>query len=265
MLDGEEQGGRMIGVVGGLGPYAGLDLVRKIFDETDAPTDQAHLPVALLSVPASVPDRTAFLLGHSDVNPAHAVVRVIQRLEQVGAAVVGIPCNTLHAPAILDVMLRELADTGSTVRFIHMIDQVGDWIRVKYPSVKTVGVLATTGACRAGVYQDVLEARGLTAVCPVAAEQDEVHRAIYDADYGIKAHPGLGTRRARAGLLHAARHLRERGVEAIVLGCTEIPLAMTESAVEGAPLIDATRVLARALVRQVAPEKLRSEQGAGTA
>ena len=43
----------MIGVVGGMGPYAGLNLVQKIFDETDAKTDQDHIPVSMLSIPPS--------------------------------------------------------------------------------------------------------------------------------------------------------------------------------------------------------------------
>ena len=56
-MDDRGSGRRVIGVVGGMGPYAGLDLVRKIFDQTTASTDQEHLDVILLSTP-SVPDRT---------------------------------------------------------------------------------------------------------------------------------------------------------------------------------------------------------------
>jgi len=251
----------MIGVVGGLGPYAGLDLVRKIFDETDARTDQDHLPVAMLSVPASIPDRTEFLLDKTDVNPAHRVADLIRQLESIGATVVGIPCNTVHAPPILDIVLADLAEAGSTVKLIHMITEVKHWIEEEHPVVKTVGVLATTGTCLAGVYKGVFESGGLAAVCPDEAAQQDVHDAIYDPAHGIKAQSGPATEQARKALLRAAQHLRERGAEAIVLGCTEIPLAITESELEGTPVIDATRVLARALVREAAPEKLRAEPG----
>ncbi len=50
----------MIGVVGGMGPYAGLDLVQKIFDHTQAKTDQGHIPVSMISIPHSIEDRTKF-------------------------------------------------------------------------------------------------------------------------------------------------------------------------------------------------------------
>ena len=93
----------MIGVIGGMGPYAGLDLVEKIFAETIASTDQDHVPVAMLSCPASITDRSAFLLGKSAENPANAIAEVALRLERSGAAIAGMPCNSAHARLILTV------------------------------------------------------------------------------------------------------------------------------------------------------------------
>ena len=58
----------LIGIVGGVGPYAGLDLAEKIFDQTDARSDQEHLPVALLSILGEIEDRTAFILGNSKMS-----------------------------------------------------------------------------------------------------------------------------------------------------------------------------------------------------
>ena len=60
----------IIGVIGGMGPYAGLDLVRKIFDQTQAALDQEYLPVALLSYAHRIEDRSAFLFGEAPENPA---------------------------------------------------------------------------------------------------------------------------------------------------------------------------------------------------
>ena len=57
---------KMIGIVGGVGSYAGIDLIKKIYDQTDALCDQDHLPVSMLSVPDKIWDRTDFLLGNSD-------------------------------------------------------------------------------------------------------------------------------------------------------------------------------------------------------
>ena len=70
----------MIGIVGGMGPHAGIDLVNKIFDLTKANKDQDHFPIAIQSTPHLISDRTDFLSGNSDVNPAIAIVEIINTL-----------------------------------------------------------------------------------------------------------------------------------------------------------------------------------------
>ncbi|WP_243664185.1 aspartate/glutamate racemase family protein [Rhodothermus marinus] len=107
---------KVIGVIGGMGPYAGLELVRHIFDQTIAASDQEHLPVVLFSMGDRVPDRSTFLFGKTSENPAYAIAEQIRMAESVGAVVVGIPCNTAHAPKIFNVILEELARTQPRAR-----------------------------------------------------------------------------------------------------------------------------------------------------
>lgn len=247
----------MIGVVGGVGPYAGLDLVAKIFDQTEASTDQDHLPLALLSVPAGIPDRTEFLLGHAKDSPAPALARVILDLEAVGATVVGIPCNSAHAPPIFDVIREELAEASSRVKLVHMIEEAAEFVRAMHPDSRTVGVLSTTGTCQTGVYAATLGRRGIDALMPDRAVQEAVHGAIYDPGFGIKAHSYPVTPAARGSLLDAIDHLREKGAEAIILGCTEIPLAITEKLIGDTVVVDPTLILARAMIRELDPQKLK--------
>ena len=97
-----------IGIVGGAGPYAGLDLAQKILQQTRAENDQDYLPTLLISTPDQIQDRTRFLLGQSKQNPAHAISRNLRDLKTLGATVAGIPCNTAHAPAIRDVFLEKM-------------------------------------------------------------------------------------------------------------------------------------------------------------
>jgi aspartate racemase len=121
----------VIGIVGGVGPYAGLDLAQKIFDQTLAHTDQEHLPLALLSVPHRITDRTAFLTGKTAENPALAISEVIWELQRCGATVVGIPCNTAHAAPIFTEIEKRLPPT---VKLLHIIAEVGRYIQEKHPS-----------------------------------------------------------------------------------------------------------------------------------
>jgi aspartate racemase len=249
----------VIGIVGGVGPYAALDLARKIFDETVANRDQDHLPVALLSYPRLIPDRTEFLLGESGVNPALGILGVIADLERLGCRFIGIPCHTAHAPAIWDVIAEGLAERGSRVRPLHMVEEVALFVRHAFPAVTRVGVLSTVGTQLSGVYPTVLGRHGLKAVTLEDSEHRVlVHDSVYDPEFGIKAHASPVSERARANVLKAVERARTAGAEVVVLACTELPLAVPEPVVGETPVIDATRVLARALVRSVAPGGLKS-------
>jgi aspartate racemase len=86
----------MIGIVGGVGPLAGLDIFKKIIEETVATKDQEHVPVVLSSQPHRIADRTAFLLGKENQNPAIALKDILLELDKAGARVAAIPCNTSH-------------------------------------------------------------------------------------------------------------------------------------------------------------------------
>ncbi len=249
---------KVIGVIGGMGPYAGLELVRHIFDQTIATSDHEHLPVVLFSMGDRVPDRSAFLFGKTSVNPAYAIAEQIRMAEAVGAVVVGIPCNTAHAPSIFNVMVEELARTGSRVRVLHLIEETVRFLREHYPDVKRVGVLSTLATYRLGLYRKALEAAGYEAVVADESVQETiVNRAIFDPSYGIKAQSHPVSKIARQSVLTGIAHLRQKGVEAIVLGCTELPLAVPEPEVDGVTIIDPSRALARALIRETYPEQLK--------
>ncbi|MCA9897131.1 MAG: aspartate/glutamate racemase family protein [Ardenticatenaceae bacterium] len=248
---------KWIGVVGGVGPFAGIDLLGKIAAETIANQDQDHLTALNWSQPAKIVDRTEYLLGQVAENPAGALAAQVQQLAQMGADVVGIPCNTAHAPRIFNQIRAALAAANCDVHLLHMIEEVGRFLRENLPEVKKFGVLSTTGTYRAGVYVEVLGALGFTAVLPPFPLQTEkIHPAIYDPIYGIKA-CGLATPQAQENLNEGIAALKTAGAEAIILGCTELPLAFTAPTAAGLPLIDPTRILARALIREANPAKLK--------
>ncbi len=252
----------MIGVLGGVGPYAGLDLMRKLFDATRASCDQEHLPVVAFSLPGRIADRTRFLLGESETNPGEAIGAIMVQLAAAGASVIGMPCNTAHSPRILEPALRRLREAAPETRFVHLIDvtiaAVSLALRAQgsAPSGVRVGVLSTRGTHAAGIYQEALEQAGFVPLFPDEAGRDRVQAAIADPEFGIKARSNPVSERARQWLAAEADSLVEQGARAVILGCTEIPLALTESHRHGVPLIDATAALARALVHAFAPEKL---------
>lgn len=246
----------MIGVVGGMGPYAGLDLVKKIFDLTNAGKDQEHLPVLLYSAPQLIGDRTAYLLGEIETNPADAIASCLNRMYQQDIRVAGIPCNTAHAPVIFD---RILSLIPSDMKLLNMPDEVSRFIKTQYSGLNKVGILSTTGTWQFNLYPQKLETYGLTAIQLEREKQDEwVQQAIYHPEYGIKANSKLICSQAVERLMKASNWLIDQGAEIIISGCTEIPLALPMSHINNVPLIDATKVLAAALIKETFPEKLLS-------
>ncbi len=117
--------------------------------------------------------------------------------------------------------------------------------------------MSTTGTAVTRIYPINLEPLGFEIVMPNEALQKEaIHPAIYDPVYGIKA-CGQATERARQDLMLGVRQLQEAGAQAIILGCTEIPLAIQEKQIDGMILIDPALILARSLIAAVDPTKLR--------
>jgi len=251
----------MIGIVGGVGPYAGLELLKNIFDNTLADTDQAHLDVMMLSMSSSISDRTEFLLDSELENPGIHISEVIRRLEKAGATVVGIPCNTAHAGEIFAVIKQKLVQMGSGIRVLSLIDEAISVVKERFPASTRIGVLSTTGTLRFGIYTGALQTAGLQA-CELDPDlQTEIiHPAIYDPVYGIKARSNPVTSRARQNLINGIRHLKSQGAELVIKGCTEINLAVPETEIEGITLIDPSVLLARALIDIINPQKLRPLQ-----
>lgn len=239
---------KTIGIVGGVGSYAGIDLIKKVYDLTEAKSDQEHLPVSMLSVPHKIIDRTKFLLGETTINPGIAIAEIIASLIASGSSVIGIPCNTAHARPILSLIEQSIPPSCVLV---NLIEEVGLHISTKHPSITKVGVLGTTGTILAKVYPEVLSKYNIEVIQPSTDIQELfVHPSIYDTNYGIKAFSNPVNEKARENLSMAATYLSRKGAQAIILGCTEIPLAIQYDKIEESLIIDATTVLASALIRE---------------
>ena len=248
---------KLIGVIGGVGPYAGLDLVRKIFDQTIAGSDSEHLPVLLLSEPSSIPERSDFLLGRQQVNPGIALLERLLRLDAAGAQVAGIPCNTSHARRIMDFIREGASSKGLNIKLLDMVQEVALHCLSLGDAGKRPGILATMGTYETHIYQNAFAENGIECILPSPSTRESIHKAIYDPKTGIKAQSNPVTAQARDMVLASIWELKTLGATSIVLGCTELPLAIPEADVYGMRSIDSTLILARALIRETAPHKLR--------
>lgn len=239
---------------------AGCMLHQIIIENTIASGDHDHLNVIHLSHSSDVPDRTAFLEGRIKQNPAHGMAQVVSSIAHCGdmcgsRVVVGVPCNTFHCPEIWD-KFECLVSQAPSCSTMHMLQETGMLIQDMVPGATKVGLMSTTGTRKTGVYKDVLKPHGMSIVEVPESLQDDLHETIYNPKWGIKAVSPV-TEQARERFVAYAKILVELGAEAIILGCTEIPLALPEKQMFGVPLVNPMVALGRALVAAAAPEKLK--------
>lgn len=221
----------VVGVLGGMGPLATVDFLHKLMRATPASSDQEHVPVLVSSIP-QVPDRTRAFRGEGE-SPLAAMVDSGRRLVEGGAGLIVIPCNTAH------LWFEEL-QASFGLPMLHMVDAAIDEALAGRAGVATLGLLATDATLASGLYIN-RPASGVKWTLPTAAEVLELVMP------GILAVKSGELAAGEALLLEAARRLEQRGAEALVLGCTEIPLVL---GAHNAPLpvVDATAALARRAV-----------------
>jgi aspartate racemase len=230
-----------VGVVGGVGPAATVDFLQKVVRSTPAARDQDHIKLLVEQNP-QIPDRTKYLTG-GGLDPTVSLYATCKRLEGGDADIIAIPCNTAHA-------FVERIQPYLNVPIVNMLTVTVEYLRATFPELREVGLLATTGTITSGVYQKALEAQGLRQIVPSNGSQVRVMNAIYGPS-GVKA--GYTTGECMDDITAAADELIERGVEVILLGCTELPLLLPKGEIGSASgrvakLVDPTDILAKRCV-----------------
>ncbi len=234
---------RVIGVLGGMGPEATLAFYGRLIENTPARKDQDHVRVIIDSNP-KVSDRTAALLWGGE-SPVPLMTSGIEALERAGAEFVVIPCVSAHA--FLDELRRRVR-----IPVLSIFDAVAERVRQELPGVSRIGLLATTGTVTAGLFERRLAESGLEVIVPGNEDQPRLMAAIY----GIKSSGGRDARaRAAAEVRSVAERVVALGAEGIVLGCTELPLALGPGDVS-VPVIDSLVSLARAALRVAGREAI---------
>ena len=227
----------VLGILGGLGPAASVDFYAKLVAATPAARDQDHLHLVLLSDPR-VPDRNAGVAG-TGPSPGPRLADMARRLELAGAEVLLMVCNTAHAFA-------DEIRAASRAPLVSIIDEAVAATLAAASRPTRVGVLAAAGAQDARLYPTAFGAHGVTVAEPLGPGRAR----FMDLLYRVKAgETGLA---ARAEMLALATSLVADGAEALVAGCTEVPLLLTQSDLAAAgldvPLVSSTDALVAAAV-----------------
>ncbi|PLR31445.1 aspartate racemase [Chimaeribacter californicus] len=212
----------LLGVLGGMGPLATVDFMYKLLAATPAADDQQQIPVVAWNVP-QIADRQKALAGLGP-SPLPQLLQGIHRLNEAGASHIAIPCNTAHH---WYGALRE----ASTAPLLHIVEATLEKLQTAPARPEHVGIIATQGTLDAGWFQQGLTRLGITPVLPTA---DEMQNWFVPGCYAVKrGAPAEGG----ALLLRQAQALCARGAGALILACTEVPVALQAI---GAPALPQT-------------------------
>ena len=248
---------KKLGIIGGMGPLAGVDLATKLIEQCNGVCDQDHVPFVLASVPSDTTCRSSFLAGDISISPAKGIVSALAQLAASGVDIVGIPCNTSHAAPIFDDVKAQLDQKELPLQLLHIVDEVVKHLKQYHPDIHRVGVLGTIGTQRSQLYQAILQSAGYDAVELPEQQLLQLHDAIHDPNYGIKSIALPPTDKAVNTVEKAIEQLYQQGAQVIILACSELPIAIKYKRYKDVYIVDATLVLARAMLAQVAIKKLK--------
>lgn len=224
---------QFLGVLGGMGPLASASFMTRLTLLTLAERDQDHIPAILWSDPR-VPDRGEARLG-TGADPLPWLLRGIHGLEAAGCRAIAIPCNTAHG-------WYDKMRAATALPILHIVDAAAADLARLGVHAGRIGVMGTAATLAMGLYQDRLGARGYDCILPTEAEMT---RQVTPAIAEVKANR---IAEAYAPLAEIARALVSRGAQAVVLGCTEIPLGIAAGPALPFPVADTIDALARAAI-----------------
>jgi aspartate racemase len=218
---------RIIGIIGGMGPEATVDLMRRVMAKTPARDDEDHIHLIVESNP-KIPSRIAHLIDGTGPDPTPELIRIANNLQRAGAQALAIPCNTAHA----------YADPIRRAVLIPLLDMVALTVAKIASSGRAarVGLLASTAVHNADLYSKAFEAYGIATVASSRQEEVmELIKAVKRGDTGEQAQRMLG----RIALDLAAQ------ADVLLVACSELSII---AAGISAPFEDSLDVLAQAIV-----------------
>ena len=227
---------KTIGIIGGMGPAATCDLMSKIIEMTDASCDQEHIPM-IIDSNTRIPDRTAAIISGGS-SPVPELVSSAARLAAAGADLLIMPCNTAH------YFIRAV-ESAVDIPVLNMPLLTAQLLRER--NITQAAVLATDGTVQSGLYENALIENDIQAIYPDSGQQEVIMSLIYDyIKKGITSRDKLPCDAAAS----VVDDLKQRGAEAVILACTELPLAFEAMDLMNDDCIDPTRVLATAAITE---------------
>lgn len=228
---------KIVGIIGGMGPEATVDLMKRIISLTPASDDIDHIRLIVDNNP-KVPSRIKNLIEGSGESPGPCMADMGKRLESYGADFLVIPCNTAHH-------FYDSVQSAVNIPVIHMIDTVCQYVKERYPDCNKIGMLASPAVAMTGLYSDRLAKLGIQDIWPDQSHQELLLKLIKEVKTGNTGSSVL-ERYERV-----CENLKQKGAEKTIIACTELSAIGSPRCMNS---VDGSQILAVEVV-QVAKNK----------
>jgi aspartate racemase len=225
---------KVVGIIGGMGPEATVDLMARVIRATPALDDVDHIRMVVDNNP-KVPSRIKALIEGDGPSPVPVLQGMARKLAAWGVDFLVMPCNTAH-------YYHQEVQQAVSVPLLDMIGLAVEKVVNHLPHVRTVGLMASTAVLNLKLYENAFTRHGVKLIAPVPPVQAELMaaiRKIKTSKYGQEV---------TAALQAAADHLVQTGAEVLLVACTELSI-IADAMQASTPVLDAAQILAEAVVR----------------
>lgn len=227
---------KIVGVIGGLGPQATIYFMNLVVKNTFVAKDQDHIDMIVLNH-ASIPDRTAFVLGKSNDDPTPYLVEDCKKLCELGCDFIVMPCNTAH-------YFYQKINEVATVPVVNIIRETV----LKCEGCKKVGIMATDGTLFSNAYQDELNKKNITFFVPDQSHQKIIMEYIYDY---VKIGKAVDIKQFNS----LVQYFLDNDCDKIIIGCTELSIIVEDNSIRNDNIVDSLLVLANKTIELASERK----------
>lgn len=226
-------GEKIVGIIGGMGPEATVDLMQRIINLTPALDDIDHIRCIVDNNP-KIPSRIKAIIEGDGEDPGPCMAEMGRRLESWGADFLAIACNTAH-------YYYDTIQDAVKIPVIDLIDLVSSHIKVTFPAHNKVGILASPAVAITGLYNKKLKILGIEDVWPDPDYQERLLDLIREIKKGKSGN------RLREEYRAVCENLLHKGADIAIIGCTELSTLGSDLPIKS---IDAAQILAMEIVKK---------------
>ena len=222
---------KIVGILGGMGPEATVDLMQRIIQLTPALDDIDHIRCIVDNNP-KVPSRIKAIIEGDGEDPGPCMADMARRLESWGADFLAIACNTAH-------YYYEAVSNAVKIPVINLIDLVVSHVKQTSPECSKIGILASPAVRMTGLYERRFHAAGIEVVYPGPVFQERLFNVIKAIKTGDTSVEVVQTYK------EICENLNSSGVESVIIACTELSVISSDLPFES---IDSAEILAREII-----------------